>query len=146
MALRLKQRADHQNAGEFAVRAGRRLERDRVHARDLGEHLFQRRHHFHDSLGERFGLIGMRPGQAFDARHLLVHARVVFHGAGPERIKAEIDGVVVRGEPREMADGFHFADLGEVGDFGARIVGAERGRGIDGGNIERRQLVAALAG
>jgi hypothetical protein len=90
--------------------------------------LFQRRHHFQDSLRERFGLIGMRPGESFDARHLLVHARIVFHGAGAERIEAEIDGVVLRGEAREVADGFHFADFGEIGDFGARVFGAERAR------------------
>ena len=29
--------ADHQDAGQLAVGAGRRLERDRVHAADLGE-------------------------------------------------------------------------------------------------------------
>ena len=144
--LRLEQRADHQDAGELAVRARGRLQRDRVHAGDFGEHLFERRHHFHDSLRERFGLIRMRPRQPVDARYLLVHARVVLHGAGAERIEAKIDGVVLSGEAREVADGFHLAHLGEIGDFRARILRAERRSGIDGGDIERRQLVAALAG
>ena len=107
---------------------------------------FERPHHLQDALRERFGLIGMRPRQAFDARHLLVHARIVLHGAGAERIQAQIDGVVLRGEAREVADGLHFADFGKAFDFGARVCGAERGRGVDGGNIQRRQLVAALAG
>ncbi len=88
----------------------------------------------------------MRPGQAFDARYLFVHARVVLHGARAERIEAEIDGVIVRGEPGEMADGFYFADLGEIGDFSARVLSAERRGGIDSGNVERRKLVAPLAG
>ena len=77
---------------------------------------------------------------------MLVDARIVFHGARAERIQAEIDGVVVRGEAREMADGFHFADFGEIGNFSARVLSAERRGGIDSGNIERRKLVAALAG
>ena len=117
IALRFEQRANQQDAREFAVRARRRLQRDGVHAGDFGEHLFERRHHFHDSLRQRFRLIGMRPGQALDARHLLVDARVVFHGAGAERIKAQIDGVVLRREAREMADGFHFADFREIRRF-----------------------------
>ena len=56
----------------------------------------------------------------------------------PERIKAQIDGVVVRGEAREVTDGFHLADFGKAVDFGARVVRPEHGRGIHGGDIQRR--------
>ena len=41
IALRLKQRADQQDAGELAVRAGGGLQRDGVHAGDFGEHAFR---------------------------------------------------------------------------------------------------------
>ena len=63
----------------------------------------------------------MRPRQALDARHLLVDARIVFHGAGAQRIQAQIDRVVVRRQAREVANRFHFADFGKVFDFGARV-------------------------
>ncbi len=118
IALRLKQRADQQDAGEFAVRAGGGLQRDGVHAGDFGEHALPAfAMTSQNALRERFGLIRMRPRQAFDARHLLIHARVVLHGAGAERIEAQIDGVVPGGEAREVADDFHFADFREVFDF-----------------------------
>ena len=87
----------------------------------------------------------MGPGEALDTRYLFVHARVVLHGARAERIEAKIDGVVLRRETREMTDGFHFADFGEVGDFGARVLGAEDGGRIDRGHIERRQLIASFS-
>ncbi len=50
MALRFQQRPDHQDSSELSVRARGGLQCHRIHAGDLGEHLFQRRHHFHDSL------------------------------------------------------------------------------------------------
>src|ERR1700691_728954 len=88
----------------------------------------------------------MRPSESLNARHLLVNARVVFHGARAERIEAEIDGVILGGEAREMTDGFDFADFGEIRNFGARVFGAEHGSGIDGRNIERRPLVTTFSG
>ena len=41
VAALFEQRADQQDAGELAVRAGRGLQRDRVHAADFGERRFQ---------------------------------------------------------------------------------------------------------
>ena len=136
IALRLKQRADQQNTGELAMRARRRLQRDCVHAGDLSQDLLKRPHDFENTLRERFRLIGMRPRQAFDARYLLIHARIVFHGAGAQRIQAQIDGVVVGREAREMANRFHFAHFGKAFDFGARVGCAEHCRGVHRGNIQ----------
>ncbi len=121
VALLLEQRADQQDAGQFAMRAGGRLQRDCVHAGDFEQRGFQVRHHLHGPLRERFGLIGMRPSQAFGARHQFVDARVVLHGAGAQRIHAVIDGVVPGGKAREVADGFHFADFREAFDFVADV-------------------------
>ena len=56
-------------------------------------------------------------GEAVEARDEFVYARIVFHGAGAERIHAEIDGVIPGGEAREVADDFDFADFGEAFDF-----------------------------
>ena len=47
IAALFEQRAHQQDAGQLAVRAGRGLQRDRVHAGDLGQDRFQPRHHFH---------------------------------------------------------------------------------------------------
>ena len=122
VALLLEQRTDEQDAGQLAVRARRRLQRDRIHAGDFEQRRFEMRHHFHDALRECFRLIGMRPREAFGARDQFVHARVVLHGARPQRIHAVVDGVVPGGEAREVADSFHFADFGEARDFRAHVL------------------------
>jgi hypothetical protein len=100
---------------------------------------------FENALRERFRLVGMCPRQALNAGYLLIDARIVFHGAGAKRIQAQVDGVVVRGEAREVTDGFHFAHFGKALDFRARVGCAERGCGVDIGNIQGRQLIATLA-
>ena len=41
IAARFEQRADQQDAGQLAMRAGRRLQRHGVHAGDLGERVFE---------------------------------------------------------------------------------------------------------
>ena len=66
---------------------------------------------FKHALRQRVGPVGMRLGQPLDARDKLVHARVVLHGAGAQRIHAQVDGVVPRGEPREVANDFDLAQL-----------------------------------
>ena len=99
---------------------------------------------FKHALRQRLGPVGMRFGQAFDARDKLVDARVVLHGAGAQRIHAQVDGVVPRGEPREVADDLDLAQLGQQSRRLA-VRGAEQRRGVDRGHIERRQLVSALA-
>jgi hypothetical protein len=86
----------------------------------------------------------MRIGEPLDASDELIHARVVLHGAGAERIHAQVDGVVPGREPREVADDFNLAQLGQFAGRGA-MGRAEQRRGIDSGHIERRQLVSALA-
>ena len=88
----------------------------------------------------------MRPGQAVDAGDGFVDARIVLHGAGAERVEAVIDGVVLRGEAREVADGFDFAHFREVFDFVSYILGAEGVRGVDVGDVERGELIGDLAG
>ncbi len=88
----------------------------------------------------------MLGGQAFEPRDELVDARIVFHGAGAERVHAEIDRVIPCGKAGEVADHFDFADFGEAFNGIAAECSAERSGRIDGGDIERRKLHAALAG
>src|ERR1035438_6271709 len=87
----------------------------------------------------------MRPRQTLNPRHCLVNARVVLHGARTKRIHAQIDRVVPRRKPREMANHFHFAHFGKILDGIAHIGSAQRGNGIDSRNIELRQLITSLA-
>ena len=65
-------------------------------------------------------LLGMFGGQTIEARDEFVDAWIVFHGAGAERIHAEVNGVIPGGKAREMADDFDFADFGEAFDRSAR--------------------------
>src|ERR1700730_9758986 len=88
----------------------------------------------------------MGPRQALHARHLLIDAGVIFHGARTERIQSQIDGVVLSREPREVANGLHFAYFGEVLNFRARVLAAQNLWGVHWGNIQGGQLVTALAG
>ena len=120
IALRFEIGAHQQDAGEFAVGSGGGLQGDGVHAGDFDELIGERLHDAQRALRDLLGLIGMRPGDAFEARHDLVDARVVLHGAGAERIHAVIDRVIPGGEAGEVADDLDLADLGERGGFGAQ--------------------------
>ena len=85
----------------------------------------------------------MRPRQPSDARHQFVDARVVLHGAGAQRIHAEIDGVVPGGEAREVADGFHFADFRESPRSPSRTFSApSAAAGSTAGTSSSRKLIA----
>ena len=139
--------ANQQQAGQFALRAGGGLQRGGVHAGDFEQALLQRRQDFQAALREFLRLIGMLGGDAVQPRDEFVHARVVLHGAGAQRIHAQIDGVVPGGEPREVADHFDLADFGKALDA---VAQRSRRRAAScastGGHVERRQLHAALAG
>ena len=102
--------------------------------------------HAKGALRERFGLVGMRFGDAFETRYVLVDARVVFHGAGAKRIHAEVDRVIPRRKPREVANHFDFTDFGEIFHAAAAMTCAKSLRGIDCRHVERRQFERALAG
>ena len=82
IALRLVPCADEQDSRELAMRAGGRLQRDRVHAGDFDQAALQQIDHFENTLRQRFRPVRMRLGQSLDAGDELVHARVVLHGAG----------------------------------------------------------------
>ena len=145
VSLRLVPGADQQDAGELAMGAGGGLEGDGVHAGDFDEALLEQVNHIELALREVVGTIRMGFGEAFNPGDQLVHAGVVFHSAGAERVHAEIDGVVPGGEPGEVADDLDLAQLGEFGgDFPVGV--AQQRRGIDCGHIEQGKLVSFLAG
>ena len=53
---------------------------------------------------------GMQIAEAGQPRHLLVQARIVLHGAGAERIKPGVDGVIHARQAHIMADHFRLAE------------------------------------
>ena len=117
IALALQISANQEQPGQFTLRAGAGLECHRVHAGDFEQAVLQDLENFQAALRKLDGLIGMLGGDAVQTRDVLVHARVVLHGAGAERIHAEVDREIPSGEAREVADHLDFTDFGEAGYF-----------------------------
>ena len=61
----------------------------------------------------------MDVGQARQARHLLVQARVVLHGAGAEREDSGIDSVILLRKPGEVANDLRLGETGQAQRRGA---------------------------
>ena len=134
IALALEVGADQQQARQFALRAGGGLERGGLHAGDFEQASLQSRQDLQAALRELLRLIRMLGGHAFQARDVFVDARIVFHGAGAQRIHAQVDGVVPGGEPREVADHLDLAHFGEALEIGAGVIAQQRLH-VDGGNV-----------
>ena len=82
------------------------------------------------------GWIAAKPG--ISGRHL-VEARVVLHGARPERVETLVNRVVELAEAVEVLDHLHLAQVGIVGvGFADEVRRQDLGR-IHGRDIERRQ-------
>ena len=146
VALFFEVGANQQQAGEFALRARGGLQSDGVHAGDFEEALLQKTQDFQAALRELLRLQRVLGRDAVEACDEFIYARVVFHGAGTERIHAEVDRVIPRGEAREMAEDFDFADFWETLDaFGAQTR-AQGFRWIGGRDIQRWEFECALAG
>ncbi len=144
IALLLQVRADQQEAGEFALRARGGLQGDGVHAGDFEQALLEKAQDFEAALRKLLRLVRMLGGDAVEPGDEFIDARVVLHGAGTERIHAEVDRVVPGGEAREVADDFDFADFRESLNALAAVILAERIGGIDARDVERRQFKGAL--
>ena len=138
--------ANQQEAGEFALRASGGLQSNYVHARDFEEALLQEAQDFQAALRELLRLQRVLGGDAVEPCDEFIHARVVFHGAGAQRIHAQVDGVVPRGKTREMTENLDFADFRETLDAFATMARAQRFRWIRGRHIQRREFERAFSG
>ena len=144
IALRLMPRTNQQDAGELAVRASCGLQGDGVHAGDIDEATLQQVDDLKHALRQRFGPVRMRFGETLDAGDEFVDTRVVLHGAGTERIHAEIDGVIPGGKAREVADDLDLAELRQqAGHLAVRV--AQQFGWVHFRHVEWRQLVGLLA-
>jgi hypothetical protein len=130
---------------KLAMRAGRGLQRDRIHAGDLDELLAQHLQDAQRALAHALRLIRMRLGQSHQPRHVLIHARVVLHGARAQRIHAVVHGIVPRRDARVVADDLDLAYFRHIAQVFTRVIAEQLGR-INLRHVERRQLVALLAG
>ena len=109
---------DQHHAGQFALGSGRRLHGEGVQPGDLAEVILHPLDDFQAALD------GIRRGQGVGGRksreggHLLVDLGIVLHGARAERIKPDVDAIVLLGQAGEVADQLDLRDLGKIDDFG----------------------------
>jgi len=85
---------DHHHAGQFAVRAGRRLQREIRHAEKRAQQCLHVVHQLQASLGECLRRERVQVGKAGQGSDIFVDFGIVFHRAGTQRIKTEIDAEV----------------------------------------------------
>ena len=144
-ALLLQVCANQKQSGELSLRACGRLQRNGVHPGNFEQAFFQQAQDFQAALREFLRLIGMLRRDSFEPRYEFIHARVVLHGAGAERIHAKIDGVIPGGKPREVAQHFDFAHFGEAFDAFLAMMCAKRFGWFRGRHIQWRQFERALS-
>ena len=129
---------DEQHAREFAVRARCGLEGHAVHAGDLAKILAQRVEHFKCAADRGFRRERMDVRKALHRRRFFVDARVIFHGAGTERIEAAVHAVHLLTKLGVVTGNVGFAHLGKPRrDFAPERFG-KRGRG----DVALRQDIA----
>ena len=123
--------AHEQQAGQLALRARRRLERDRRQPRHLGEDLLEPPHELERALGALFLLERVEVAEARQVDDPLVDPRVVLHRAGAERVEAGVDSKGARREPREVADELGLGELRQARrPFAAQLLGDLRDRQV----------------
>jgi hypothetical protein len=104
-------RAHQHQSRELALRAGRRLQRDRGQAGDLREHLLKTPHERERALRSFVLLMRMQISESRQPADALVDARVVLHRAAAKRVEARVDAEGTVGERRDMA---HDLGLGHL--------------------------------
>src|SRR6185312_6868367 len=129
LAARRDGGTDGQKPAQFAM--GARLGRHghRRHAGQGRQPCHQLRDQFQRALGGGLRRQGMQVAEARQPRHLLVQARIVLHGAGAERIKPAVDGIVHARQPHIVAHHFRLAEArqadGAVAAQAAQLVVAD---------------------
>ena len=146
ISLLLQVRADQQEARKFSLRTCSRLQSDGVHSGNFQQTFFQQPKDFQAALRKFLRLVRMFGCNSFEPRHKFVHARVVLHGAGTQRVHAKVNGVVPGRKPSEVADHFDFADFGKPFNTLPAVMRAKRVGRFRFGHVQRRQFERALSG
>ena len=105
--------ACEQDAGQLAVRAGGRLQRDVRQAGDLAERLLQVPHQLQRALRAPLVLQRVQARVARQRRDALVQLRVVLHRARAERVEAGVEVEVALAQAVVVAHQLRLADLRE---------------------------------
>ena len=134
---------DHQNAGQFALGAGRGLESHGAHAADLGQGLLQLPQQLQRPLGQLVRGEGMQRDEAGQSGGPLVDLRVPLHGARAERIEARVDGVVELAQVDVMARQLRLRDFRQIRTLGAELICRDARQRVLG---RMRDLAPAAAG
>ena len=111
LALGFEGGGDRHHAAHLAMRAGGGRHRHGRHAGQGLEPVRQAIDQLQRALHGRDRLQRMEVADAGEARHLLVDARIVLHGARAQRVDAHVDGVVLLAEPRVV---LHDLRLGQA--------------------------------
>ena len=134
--------AHEHESGELALRAGCRLERDRVEPCDLCQDLLQAPHQLERALRPLLLLMWVQVTEARQHDDSLVDARVVLHRARAERVEPRVDAEGPIGERREVPDDLGLGELRQA----RRALAPERFREIDLRHVVERQARGAASG
>ena len=96
--------ADQAGIGVDALRAARRLEGERVHARDGAHHAVEAVEDLQRPLQRLRVLQRMNVGEARQARDILVHLGAVFHGAGAHHVGGHVEAHAHLRESEEVPE------------------------------------------
>ena len=130
LAARLNRRSDSKHPAQFTMRACLGRHRHRRHAGELFQPARQLGDQRERALHRLLRLQRMDVGKTGEPRQLLVQARVMLHGAGPERIKARIDRGVALRQPHIMAHRLRLREAGKADRLFARAAAEPIGRQI----------------
>src|SRR5262245_45747047 len=98
----------NQHASELTVSAGRWLDADSLKSRDLGEHFLKLVHELERTLDGFLTLTRMDLGETGIAGNCLIDFRVVLHRARTERIKVDVDRVILLASSGVVANDVDF--------------------------------------
>ena len=110
----------NQQRCQLGMRARRRIERKSRHAEERAQAALELPHDSQRALRLSIGSVRMQIAQTWQARHRVVHARIVFHRARAERIEADVDSERALRKPRKVPHHVHLAVIGN------RQLGAQR--------------------
>ena len=115
-------RAHDHEPEQLALRACRRLQGHGVETGDLCENLLESPDQLEGPLTTVNLLMRVKVPEAWKLDNPLVDPRIVFHGAGAQRIEAGVDTVVPRGQLREVPDDLGLGNLREPGRSNASVA------------------------
>ena len=148
LAVVLVERPREQHAGQLAVGARRRLQRDVGQPGDRGQAVLEAPHQLQRALRLPRVLEGVEPGVPVERGDALVELGVVLHRARAQRVEARVEVEVALGQAVVMA---HDLGLGDLGKTSSLVLGAAQ-TGRDEivermlGHVERRGHEGAAAG